>query len=75
MNAKRRFLISYICDNQPNTMEVSRESVSLSLDDAEKIIKLAYPAKSASITNIRVVGSDFPYNFFAHLGHDQHRDG
>jgi hypothetical protein len=75
MKEKQRFLISYICDNQPNTMEISCESDSLSVDEAEKYIKLANPSKKASITDIRVVGLYRPNNPNVHPGHYQQPEG
>ena len=75
MNGKTRFLISYICDNQPNTMEVSSESDSLSVEEAEEYIRQAHTSKNAAINDIRVVGLHRPNNPAVHPGHYQQPEG
>jgi hypothetical protein len=75
MKGKNRFIISYICDNQPNTMEVSVEADYLSVEEAEKYIKQANTSKNAAITDIRVVGLHRPNNPSVHPGHYQQPEG
>ncbi len=75
MKGKTRFLISYICDNQPNTMEVSSDRETLSVEEAEKYIRLANASKNVSITDIRVVGLHHPNNPNVHPGHYQQPEG
>ena len=55
MKTQNRFLISYICDNQPSTIELSSDNESLDVEEAEKYIRLANTAPSPAITDIRVV--------------------
>lgn len=69
MKEKSRFLISYICDNQPNTIEISCDADSLDIEEAEEYIKLANPLKNFTITDIRVVGLFRPTNPDVHPGH------
>ena len=75
MANQRRFLISYICDNQPNTIEISSDAESLSTEDAEKYIKLANKSKTSSITDIRVTGLYTTKNPKVHPGHYQQPEG
>lgn len=69
MKKHHRFIISYICDNQPNSMEVSSDSESLALGEAEEYIKLAHLSDSACISDIRIVGFHHPANSDVHSGH------
>lgn len=75
MKGKTRFLISYICDNQPNAMEVSSDRDTLSVEDAEKYIRLANVSQDSSITDIRVVSLHRPNNPHVHPGHYQQPEG
>lgn len=75
MKGKNRFLISYICDNQPNTIEISCEDDSLDIEEAQEYIKLANPSKNSAITDIRVVGLHRPNNPNVHPGHYQQPEG
>jgi len=75
MKKKYRFLISYICDNQPNTLEISSINDSISVEDAENYIKLANAPTNAAITDIRIVGLHRPNNPNVHPGHYQQPEG
>ena len=75
MKGRHRFLISYICDNQPNTIEMSCDSDSLDMEEAEKHIRLVNKAKSSSITDIRVVSLHRANNPNVHPGHYQQPEG
>lgn len=74
MKHQNRFLISYICDNQPNTIELSSDSESLDVEEAEKYIRLANTAPSPVITDIRVVGLHRAHDK-VHPGHYQQPEG
>ncbi|MDO8345850.1 MAG: hypothetical protein Q7T48_21810 [Cellvibrio sp.] len=75
MKKSQRFLISYICDNHPNTLEISSDKDSLNREEALEYIKLANVLKSASITDIRIVGLHRPNNPNVHPGHYQQPEG
>lgn len=75
MKGKNRFLISYICDNQPNTLEITSDSDTLNGDEAGKYITLANPSKNSTITDIRVVSLHRPNNPNVHPGHYQQPEG
>lgn len=71
MKRPQRFLISYLCDNQPNTIEISSEQDSLDIDEAREHIKLVNTSKAVVITDIRVVGLYRANNPDVHLGYYQ----
>lgn len=75
MSKTHRFLVSYLCNNQPNTIEISSESDSMDVSEAEKYIRLANTTKNAAITDIRVVGLHRPNNPEVHPGHYQQPEG
>lgn len=75
MNKQHRFLISYLCNNQPNTIEISSDKDSLNRDEAEEYIHLANSAKSSHITNIQVISLHRPNNPEVHPGHYQQPEG
>lgn len=75
MKKHYRFIISYICNNQPNSMEVSSDKDRLEQDEAEKYIKLAHSAQGDRISDIRIVGLHRPINPDVHPGHYQQREG
>jgi len=74
MKGKNRFLISYICDNHPNTIEISSDSDDLDLVQAEEYIKLANASKNSVITDIRVVSLNRFNNSAFHPSHYQQPD-
>ena len=75
MNKQHRFLISYLCNNQPNTIEISSDNDSLNRDEAEKYIHLANSAKSGRITDIQIMNLHRPNNPDVHPGHYQQPEG
>ena len=75
MNKKYRFIISYICDNQPNSIEISSEDDSMEVDEAEKYIRLAHSSRDSHISDIRIVGLHRPNNPDVHPGHYQQPEG
>lgn len=75
MKKQQRFLISYLCDNQPNTIEISCDKDSLDRDEAEKYIKLANKSQTVTITDIQIVSLHRPNNPDVHPGHYQQPEG
>lgn len=75
MKNQHRFIISYICDNQPNSMEVSSDKDSLTPEEVESYINLAHPSGDSTITDIRIVGLHRPNNPNVHPGHYQQPEG
>lgn len=75
MKKQHRFLVSYICDNQPNSMEVSSDKDSLPQGEAEEYIKLAHPQANAKISDVRIVGLHRTNNPDVHPGHYQQPEG
>lgn len=73
MSAEHRFLISFIVNNQPQTMEAFWNSENLPMSDAENLLRRSYP--SANITDIRVTGLHRPNNPEVHPGHYQQPEG
>lgn len=71
MKKQYRFLISYFCNNQPNTIEISCDKDSLDQNEAEKYIQLANTAKAGAISDIQVISLHQPNNFHVHSGHYQ----
>jgi hypothetical protein len=75
MKTQHRFLISYICNNQPETLEVTSDQDSLDVEEALEYIKLTNVTEAASITDIRIVGLHRPNNPKVHPGHYQQPEG
>lgn len=75
MKKQQRFLISYLCNNQPNTMEISCDKDSLGVEEAEKYIRSINSARTAIITDIRVVGMHHTNNPKVHPGHYHQPEG
>ncbi|PUA28433.1 MAG: hypothetical protein B0W54_18465 [Cellvibrio sp. 79] len=70
-----RFLISFIVDNQPQTIETYTDSDTLSEDDAEKLARQSVEKSDAKITNVRVTGIYHPKNPKVYPGHYQQPEG
>ena len=75
MSSQYRFLISYIYNNQPNTLEVSCAAEKLSQEDAIKFIVQAFKVDANRITDIRITGLHHPNNPAVHPGHYQQPEG
>lgn len=75
MKKQCRFLISYLCNNQPNTIEISCNKDSLDRDEAEKYILLANTAKAGAITDIQVISLHRPNNHDVHSGYYRQHEG
>ncbi|MEN0039169.1 MAG: hypothetical protein AAGC78_18970 [Cellvibrio sp.] len=75
MKKQNRFLISYLCDNQPNTIEISSDKESMDRDEAETYIHLANNIKAGHITDIQVISLHRPNNPDVHPGHYQQPEG
>ena len=75
MKKQYRFLISYLCNNQPNTIEISCDKDSLDRDEAEKYIQLANQVKAGAISDIQIISLHRPNNPNVHPGHYQQPEG
>ena len=75
MKKQYRFIISYICDNQPNSMEVSSHRETLGREEVERYIKLAHPSTESRITDIQIIGLHHDNNPEVHPGHYQQPEG
>lgn len=75
MNKQHRFLISYRCNNQPNTIEISCDNDLLARDAAEQYIQLINTAKAGAITDIQVISLHRPNDPPIHAGHYQQPEG
>lgn len=70
-----RFLISFIADNEPKTIEHYSDSDSLSNEDAEILVRKCVEKPDTNITDIRVTGIHHPKNPKVHPGHYQQPEG
>ncbi len=73
MKDQHHFLVSFIADNQPQTMEVFWNSETLPMADAENLLRKSFPG--ATITDIRITGIHRPNNPKVHPGHYQQPEG
>jgi hypothetical protein len=73
MKDQHYFLVSFIVDNQPQTMEVFWNSETLPMADAEDLLRKSYPG--ATITDIQITGIHRPNNPKVHPGHYQQPEG
>ncbi len=70
-----RFLISFIVDNEPKTIEHYSDSGALSDEEAELLVRKSVEKPDANITDIRVTGIHHPNNPKVHPGHYQQPEG
>ncbi len=70
-----RFLISFIVDNQPQTIETYNDNDTLSEDEAEELARKSVEKADAKITDVRVTGIYHPKNPKVHPGHYQQPEG
>ncbi|RYY76291.1 MAG: hypothetical protein EOO52_01900 [Gammaproteobacteria bacterium] len=75
MSEQHRFLISFITSNQPQSIEATAASETLSKEDAEVIIRSTIQQPSAPISDIQVVGLHKQKNPNIHPGHYQQPEG
>jgi hypothetical protein len=76
MSRQQRFLISYIQDNQPASIEVLSDADTLSPDDAREYVTASLKSPvPARITDIQVVSIHHPPNPDVHPGHYQQPEG
>ena len=73
MSDAHRFLVSFIANNQPQTMEVFWNSEALPMADTENLLQKSYPG--ASITDIRITSLHRENNPDVHPGHYQQPEG
>lgn len=73
MNDSPRFLISFIADNQPGTMEAFWNSETMPHSEAENLVRKSFP--SATITDVQVTSIHHPNNPDVHPGHYQQPEG
>lgn len=71
MSSKHRFLISFIQDNQPKTIEAYGVRETMSLEEAEATIRTQLQNPSTAVTDIQVIGLHRPNNPHVHPGHYQ----
>ncbi|WP_039913413.1 hypothetical protein [Cellvibrio mixtus] len=70
-----RFLISFIVDNEPKTIEHYSNNDTLSDEEAETLVRKSVEKSDARITDIRVTGIHHPKNPKVHPGHYQQPEG
>lgn len=76
MSRQHRFLISYINDNQPESIEVFSDADSLTIDDAREYVTASLKSPvPARITDIQVVSIHHSPNPDVHPGHYQQPEG
>lgn len=68
-----RFLVSFIANNQPQTMEIFWSSEALPMADAENLVKKSFP--NAQISDIQITGLHRENNPHVHPGHYQQPEG
>jgi hypothetical protein len=68
-----RFLVSFIVDNQPKTMEVFWNSEALPMNEAENLVRKSFP--NSSVTDVQVTSIHHPNNPDVHPGHYQQPEG
>jgi hypothetical protein len=71
MSTQHRFLISFIQDNQPKTIEAHCDSETMSLVEAEATIRAQLQNPNSTVTDIQVMGLHRPNNPHVHPGHYQ----
>jgi hypothetical protein len=75
MAEKNRFLISFIISNQPQSIEAVVASETLSVEEAELIIRDTIHQPTVQISDIQVVGLHRENNPHVHPGHYQQPEG
>lgn len=76
MSNPHRFIISYIIDDQPESIDVQASTETLSHDEARQfIVNAINPKPSARITDIRIVGVHHATNPDVRPGHYQQPEG
>lgn len=76
MSRQHRYLISYINDNQPASIEVLSDADTLSVDDARDYITASLKSPTPTpITDIQVVSIHHSPNPDVHPGHYQQPEG
>lgn len=70
-----RFLISFIVDNQPQTIETYNDNDKLSEAEVEALVRKSVEKADAKITDIQVTGIYHPKNPNVHPGHYQQPEG
>jgi hypothetical protein len=68
-----RFLVSFIVNNQPQTMEVFWNSETFPMAEAENLLRSSFP--NSSITDIQITGLHHSNNPDVHPGHYQQPEG
>jgi hypothetical protein len=75
MAEKHRFLISFILSNQPQSIEAVAASETLSVEDADLLIRKKIQQPAAQISDIQVIGLHRENNPHVHPGHYQQPEG
>jgi len=76
MSRQHRYLISYINDNQPASIEVLSDADTLSIDDARHYITASLQSSNPTpVTDIQIVSIHHPPNPDVHPAHYQQPEG
>lgn len=76
MSRQHKYLISYIYDNQPVSIEIFSDADTLSVDDARDYVAASLKSPIPTrITDIQVVSIHHPTNPDVHPGHYQQPEG
>lgn len=73
MKGMPRFLISFIVDNQPKTIEAFWNAGTLPMEEAENLVRKSFP--NTVITDVQVTSIHHANNPDVHPGHYQQPEG